>query len=86
VGNGQPLGHLVLDLDTVTVAAGSPAAGKPIEVIEREANGAFYIVAMNRHTGERVSRPGPTVKVESGDGLVLIGRGARARECYGLFT
>ena len=75
---------LGLDLDTVTVANGSHAVGKAIEMIEREASGAFYIVALNRHTGERVSRPGPAVRVESGDGLVLIGRGARAH--YGLFT
>ncbi len=77
---------LGLDMDMVTVAANSKAAGKLIEVIERDAQGSFYIVALNRHTGERVSRPGPTVRVETGDGLVLIGRGARAREYYGLFA
>ena len=85
-GFEKELRLLGLDLDTVTVAAGSPAVGKPVEALEREANGAFYIVAMNRYSGERVDHPGPTVRVESGDGLVLVGRGACAREYYGLFT
>ena len=75
-----------LDLEVVVVAESSAADGQTIELIERQAEGAFYIVALNRHSGERVSQPGPAVRLEVGDGVVLIGRGARARSFHRLFA
>ena len=77
---------LGLDLEMVTVGAGSAAQGKSIKVVEQQADNAFYVVALSRHGGERISRPGPSVQLEAGDGVVLIGRGARARQFYPLFT
>ncbi len=85
-GFAKEMRMLGLDIDVVAVAAGSVAAGQTIEAIEGQAPGAFYIVGLNRHSGERVSQPGPTVRVESGDGVVLLGRGVRTREFRGLFA
>jgi voltage-gated potassium channel len=72
---------LGLNMDVVTAAAGSPAIGQTIGAIEREADGAFFVVQLNRREGEALTRPKPDTRVETGDGLVLIGRflGARSQ-------
>ncbi len=72
---------LGLNMDVVTAAPGSPAVGQTIGSIEREANGAFFVVQINRRDGAAITRPEPNTSVETGDGLVLIGRflGARSQ-------
>jgi voltage-gated potassium channel Kch len=73
---------LGLDMDVVAAASGSPAVGKTIEAVEREAAGAFFIVQINRRDGEAITRPDSTIRIEAGDGLVLIGRGLAARNLF----
>jgi voltage-gated potassium channel len=72
---------LGLNMDVVTAAPGSPAVGQTISSVEREANGAFFVVQLNRREGAAITRPKPDTRVETGDGLVLIGRflGARSQ-------
>ena len=70
----KTLRDLGLNMDVVTAAPGSPAVGQSIGAIEREANGAFFVVQINRREGEAITRPEPGTRVEPGDGLVLIGR------------
>jgi voltage-gated potassium channel Kch len=72
---------LGLNMDVVTAAPGSPAIGQTIGAVEREANGAFFVVQLNRREGVAITRPEPETRVETGDGLVLIGRflGARSQ-------
>jgi voltage-gated potassium channel len=65
---------LGLNMDVVTAAPGSPAVGQTIEKLEHEAGGAFFVVQLNRRDGEVTTQPEPATRVESGDGLVLIGR------------
>jgi voltage-gated potassium channel Kch len=65
---------LGLNMDMVTAAAGSPAEGQTVEAIERQAAGAFFIVQVNRRDGDAITQPEPSLCIEAGDGLVLIGR------------
>lgn len=76
---------LGLDLDVVVVEPNSPVAGKTIEMVEQAANGAFFIVQLNRHDGDSILGPEPSTVIEDGDGLVLVGRGPQERALSGLF-
>ena len=76
---------LGLDMDVVAAAPESPAIGKTIEMIEQQANGAFFIVQINRRGGEAITRPDPTTLVEPGDGLVIVGRAGQASTLGDLF-
>ena len=73
---------LGLDLDVVTAAPGSPAAGRTIEWLEREANGAFFVVQIDRPGAEAMPHPERSLSIEAGDGLVLIGRFLGARTLF----
>jgi K+/H+ antiporter YhaU regulatory subunit KhtT len=79
------LQSLGLDLDVVIAAPQSPVVGKTIASVEEQANGAFFIVQINRRDGDAITQPEPSTLIEPGDGLVLVGRGARARAMSGLF-
>ena len=76
---------LGLDLDVVIAAPQSAVVGKTIASVEEQANGAFFIVQINRRDGDAITQPQPSTTIEAGDGLVLVGRGARARAMSGLF-
>jgi K+/H+ antiporter YhaU regulatory subunit KhtT len=76
---------LGLDIDVVVAAAESPVIGLTIEEVERQGQGAFFIVQINRRGGEAVTQPEPATRIEDGDGLVLVGRGAQARAMAALF-
>jgi voltage-gated potassium channel len=79
------LQSLGLDIDVVAAAPKSPVIGMTIEAIEQHANGAFFIVQINRREGEAITRPDGSLVVGESDGLVLVGRGAQARALAGLF-
>jgi voltage-gated potassium channel len=76
---------LGLDMDVVAAAPESQVIGKTIETVEQQANGAFFIVQINRRGGEAVTRPDPATVIEAGDGLVLVGRGGQASALGDLF-
>jgi voltage-gated potassium channel len=77
-GFGHNLHNLGLDLSVVSVAEASKYARRTIEEIEQQADGAFLIVAVNRHDGSTITRPGPTTRIMPGDGVVLIERSGRS--------
>jgi voltage-gated potassium channel len=79
------LQSLGLDIEVVVAAPNSPVIGMTIEAVEQQANGAFFIVQLNRRGGEAVTRPDPALAIEESDGLVLVGRGAQARALGALF-
>jgi voltage-gated potassium channel len=72
------LRDLGLDVEVVVAAERSPAAGVSIEELERSARGAFFVVQINHKNGEAVTRPSGDTRIEAGDGLVVVGRGAGA--------
>jgi voltage-gated potassium channel len=76
---------LGLELHVVTAASQSPAIGKTIEQLEQQASGGFFVVQLDRKGGEAMTRPAPSVQIEAGDGLVLVGRAAQARALSALF-
>jgi voltage-gated potassium channel Kch len=76
---------LGLDMDVIVAEPGSPAIGRTIEAMERDGGGAFFIVQINRRAGHVVTGPASSTVIEDGDGVVLVGRGARERALSGLF-
>jgi Trk K+ transport system NAD-binding subunit len=80
------LQSLGLELEVVVAASGSPIVGETIEAVEQQANGAFFIVQLNRREGEAITHPDGTTMIEAGDGLVMVGRGVKARALSGLFA
>jgi Trk K+ transport system NAD-binding subunit len=80
------LNSLGLELEVVAAAPESPIVGQTIDAVEQNANGAFFIVQVNRRDGEAITRPEGTTKIQPGDGIVIVGRGAKARAMSGLFT
>jgi len=77
---GRNLHSLGLDLEVLPAADGSKFANQSIEQIERQAGGAFLIVAINRNDGSTITRPSPATLIQAGDGVVLIGRSGRSAE------
>ena len=75
-----------LEIDVISAAADSPIVGQSIEAVEREANGAFFIVQINRRGGAAITGPEAGLRIEAGDGVVIVGRGAKARALSGLFA
>ena len=65
---------LGLNMDIAVAAPGSPAVGRSVQWLEDEARGAFFVVRINRRAGETITHPDPSTMIETGDGLVLIGR------------
>jgi voltage-gated potassium channel Kch len=81
----RDLRMLGLDIEVVTVDQGSSSIGRTIEAIEHEAGGAFLIVGLNRRDGDSVMRPEPGAIIQSGDGVVILGRPGRARMIATIF-
>jgi voltage-gated potassium channel len=81
----QVLHSLGLELELIEAAPGSQIVGQTIEAIERKANGAVFIVRVNRRGGEAITNPDDKTVIERGDGVVIVGRGVKARALGGLF-
>ena len=80
------LQSLGLELEVVAAAPGSPIVGQTVESVEQQANGAFFIVQINRREGDAITPPDGNTQIEAGDGIVIVGRGAKARALSGLFA
>jgi voltage-gated potassium channel Kch len=70
----RTLQSLGLNMEVVTAAPGSPSVGMSIEALERAAEGALFVVQLNRRGEEPVMRPEAGMRIEAGDGLVVLGR------------
>jgi voltage-gated potassium channel Kch len=69
------LRDLGLEMEVAVAAEKTAAVGLTIADFEVRAKGAFFVVQINRRDGETVTRPPGTLKIEAGDGLVVVGRG-----------
>ncbi len=65
---------LGLELEVMPVGAEGEFTGRSVSEIEARVNGAFIIVAINRADGSTVSRPPGDLRLQAGDGVVVIGR------------
>jgi voltage-gated potassium channel len=81
-GFDQVLRALGLNMDVATAASDSAAAGQTVEALERAAEGAFFVVQINRRQGEPITSPEPHTRIEPGDGVVLIGRVLGSRHMF----
>lgn len=81
----QDLHVLGLELETVVAEAGSAFVGLTVAEIERRADRAFMIVAIDRAATGQSERPKRESRIESGDGVMIVGRGGRA-EILGSFA
>lgn len=81
----QVLHSIGLELELIEAAADSKLVGQTIEAIERQANGAVFIVQVNRPGERAITDPDGSTVIRAGDGVVIVGRGAKARVLGGLF-
>jgi Trk K+ transport system NAD-binding subunit len=82
----QVLHSLGLELELIEAAADSKMVGQTIEAVEQQANGAVFIVQVNRPGTTAMTDPDPGTVIRAGDGVVIVGRGAKARALGGLFN
>jgi voltage-gated potassium channel Kch len=78
----KQLRDLGLDVELLIAAERSQAAGSSIEALERLAKGAFFVVRINRKSGDIVTRPSRGVRIETGDGVLVVSRNAGAVTSY----
>jgi voltage-gated potassium channel Kch len=69
---------LGLDMAVVVIPEKGALTGLSIAEIERKADGKFFIVQLNRQGGDAITTPDGDVKVEAGDGVVIVGRNGEA--------
>jgi voltage-gated potassium channel len=70
------LRDLGLDLEMVVAADRSVAVGLTIAELEMRGRGAFLVVQLDRRDGDVITRPPRETRIEAGDGLLVVGRGA----------
>ena len=68
------LRDLGMEIEVVVAAEGSALVGLTIAELEARVQGGFLVAQVNRQNGETVTRPPADLRVEAGDGLVIIGR------------
>jgi CPA2 family monovalent cation:H+ antiporter-2 len=71
------------NLETVTIAADSPVAGKLIRELQLRTQTGASIVGIGR-TGANIINPDPDEELQAGDQLLLLGNRAQldaARKC-----
>jgi Trk K+ transport system NAD-binding subunit len=81
----QALHAFGIELEVITAAPNSPAAGMTIAAIERQARGSFFVVQINQRDRDVFTNPPGTTVVRDGDGVVLFGRPNRAAALMALF-
>ena len=70
----------------VVVAEPENFAGLTVGEAERRGSGAFFVVAIERPGRQDLLRPEHQTSIGMGDGVVVVGRGGRARMLEGLLT
>ena len=70
----KTLRDLGLELKVVVVNPGTAVVGLTIADLEIRGKGAFFVVQVEHHDGECITRPPGSLKVKEGDGMVVVGR------------
>jgi voltage-gated potassium channel len=77
------LRDLGLEMEVAVAADKTAVIGLTIAELEGRAKGAFFVVQINRREGETVTRPPGDLRIEAGDGLVVVGRvGSRVNTIF----
>ncbi len=79
----RELHRMGLELELVVAEQGSAFVGRTVDEIEAEVKPAFFIVAIDRSSGETIGRPDGATRIEAADGVVILGRTNRAEALRG---
>lgn len=71
------LRKLGLDLTVISAAGSSAFTGLTVDEVDRRAEGAFLVVAINALDGSTIHRPSGSTVIKQGDGLIVLGRSGR---------
>ena len=74
----RTLRNLGLAIEVVIVPEKGAFTDLSIEDIESRGRGAFFVVQINRRDGDVFTDPDQSMRVEAGDGVVVVGRGGQA--------
>ena len=74
----RTLRNLGLAIEVVIVPEKGAFTDLSIEDIESRGRGAFFVVQINRRDGDVFTDPDRSMRVEAGDGVVVVGRGGQA--------
>ena len=74
----RTLRNLGLAMEVVVVPEKGAFTGLSIEEVENRACGTFFVVQLNRRDGDAITRPDKTLRIEPGDGVVIVGRSGQA--------
>jgi voltage-gated potassium channel len=69
----EMLDQINLQIDELVIRGNSPLLGKTIGELEIRGKGAFIVVALRRQDGETITHPNPSLVLNQGDALVLLG-------------
>jgi voltage-gated potassium channel Kch len=79
----RTLRGLGIDMAVVVAPEKGALTGLTIAQIERQAEGRFFVLQINRQGGEAITNPDRHLKVMGGDGVVIVGRqGETARAMF----
>jgi voltage-gated potassium channel Kch len=73
----RKLRDLGLEIEVLAVAQDTALCGSTVDEAERRAEGAVFIVQIERRSGETIARPARDTVIEAGDGVVAVVRGGR---------
>lgn len=68
------LSDLGMEIEVVVAGEATPLAGQTVAELEARVSGSLLVVQVLRKGGEVVTRPPADLRVEAGDGLVVVGR------------
>ncbi len=71
----KTLRDLGLKLELIAIPDTAGAVGQTVGELEQKGRGGFFIIQLDRKSGETQTRPGADVKVEAGDGVLIVARG-----------
>jgi voltage-gated potassium channel Kch len=63
-----------LEIEVISAADHTGVPGLTVEALERRAAGAFFVAQLDRAGGEPIVSPAGETVIQSGDGLVVVGR------------
>jgi Trk K+ transport system NAD-binding subunit len=71
----KTLRDLGLQLELIAVPDSAAAIGMTVGDLEQRGKGGFFIIQLDRKSGETLTRPGPDIIVHAGDGVLIVARG-----------
>ena len=74
----RTLRGLGLEMEVIVSPEKGALTGLSIEQIERRAEGKFFVVQLNRQGGDAITSPDRALKVQGGDGVVVVSRSGEA--------